>query len=452
MARASLLALAALLAAAPVFAQTPAHKPVALDSATQKRIGELCKRFWKARPRTHFVEWDPAERAAILAAAKQIALPEGGSDAAMKLLWAGAAKSGPHLDEKRPRVDTPYGEARLILRQGKGKVKGLVLGLHGGGEGAGDAGEAAGSWILDDCVGMYPQGIELVHDTWNTVHGERFLLTLIEIAKAQFNVDPDRVYVMGFSMGGTGSWFMAGRHPDLFAGASPCAGVFMAQPKSQLARKEEVQALQHGLIPNVRNLAMYYYIGLADTNCMPGTYLAAWDRLEALRKDDPEGYGAIQFHTYPGLPHAFPKGEPAAGLEWISKQRRQTFPRTLVWEYATDPQPAPGPDDKVTRYQKQLFYWLRCEAPRDNQRVRATIADNTVTLAGTLADGAFHGMSILLNDELIDPAREVVVQCGDGETARELARARPAPEFATLLESFDSRLDTSMVFDRRIDL
>ena len=66
-------------------------------------------------------------------------------------------------------------------------------------------------------MGMYPQGIRLVHDTWNTVHGERFTLTLIEIAKAQYEVDPDRVYSMGFSMGGTGSWFLAGRHPDLLA-------------------------------------------------------------------------------------------------------------------------------------------------------------------------------------------------------------------------------------------
>jgi hypothetical protein len=109
---------------------------------------------------------------------------------------------------------TPYGTAWWI-QNGKGTKQGLVLGLHGGGEGAGDAGEAAGKWSLPGCIGMYPQGIKLVHDTWNTVHGERFLLTLIEIAKTHYEIDPDRVYSMGFSMGGTGSWFLAGRHLTL---------------------------------------------------------------------------------------------------------------------------------------------------------------------------------------------------------------------------------------------
>jgi len=435
--------------AATASAQSAGKTAASLDAATQQKITELAKKFWKDRPRTAFDAWDATKRAAIDAEAKAIALPEGGLDAAVKLLWTPSAKLGPRLEEPdKPRIATPYGDARLILKSQKGKNKGLVIGLHGGGEGAGDAGEAAGSWMLPDCVGMYPQGIKLVDDTWNTVHGERFILTLIEIAKCQFQVNPERIYVMGFSMGGTGSWFMAGRHPDLFAGASPCAGVFMAQPKSQLATKEEVQALQHGLIPNVRNLAMYYYIGLADTNCMPGTFLAAWDRLEGLMKADADGYRNIHFKSYPGLPHAFPKGEPESGLKFIAAQTRQTFPKTLVWEYADAPAPLPDADDKTTRMQMKLFYWLRCEKPTDNQKLRATLADNVVTLEGTLSATDFAGVSILLNPKMIDVKKEVVVMAG----GKELRRASPKPDLATVLEALDARLDTAMVFDRRIDL
>ncbi|MGE3174963.1 MAG: alpha/beta hydrolase-fold protein [Planctomycetota bacterium] len=441
------LLLPALVAAIAAGGAAAQSRSASLDSATKKKVTALTKRFWEARPRSHFVEWDPQVRAAILAEAAAVALPDGALAQVMDILWKPARKEGPRFDSTKPHIDTPYGDARLILRATKKKGRGLVLGLHGGGEGAGDAGEAAGSWILDDCVGMYPQGIELVHDTWNTVHGERFLLTLIEIAKAQHDVDPDRVYVMGFSMGGTGSWFMAGRHTDLFAGASPCAGVIMAAPKSQVARAADVQALQHGLIPNVRNLAMYSYIGLADRNCMPGTFLAAWDRIEQLRKDDPGGYENIRFTTYEGLGHEYPPGEPRNGLQWISAQRRVTFPTTVVWEYVADPQPAPDDHDKVARYRKTDFYWLHCEEPVDNQRLRASIADNVVTLDGTLAP-EFRGVSILLNDTMIDADREVVVRAGD----HELYRGKPAPEFGTVLAAFDARFDRSMAFDRRIDL
>src|SRR5690606_26427174 len=237
---------------------------------------------------------------------------------------------------------------------GTGRGKGLVLGLHGGGEGAGSASEAT-RWTAKGCLGLYPQGIELVHDTWNTVHGERFLLTLVEIAKVQHEIDPDRVYSMGFSMGGTGSWFLAGRHPDLLAGSAPCAGVLMAQPKSQLATKEEVEALQHGFLPNVRNLAMDYYIGLADRNCMPGTYLYAWDRLLELRAADPEGYRDLRFETFPGLAHAFPPGEPTAGIERLTKHVRDAFPTRVVWEYVSEPYPLGRPTDPVERFQKHHF-------------------------------------------------------------------------------------------------
>jgi hypothetical protein len=87
-----------------------------------------------------------------------------------------------------------------------------------------------------------------------------------------------------------------------------------SQQSNEVASAAEVQELQHGFVPNVRNLAMYWFIGLADKNCMPGTYLFAWDLLTGLRVSDPTGYQKLVFTTYPGLPHTFPPGEPAKAL------------------------------------------------------------------------------------------------------------------------------------------
>lgn len=41
---------------------------------------------------------------------------------------------------------------------------------------------------------------------------------------AEFHVDPDRVYLTGLSMGGHGSWYLAYRHPELFAAVAPICG------------------------------------------------------------------------------------------------------------------------------------------------------------------------------------------------------------------------------------
>lgn len=54
--------------------------------------------------------------------------------------------------------------------------------------------------------------------------GEKDVLRAIAEAKASLSVDEDRVYLMGDSMGGWGTWQVATRHPQLFAAAAPIFG------------------------------------------------------------------------------------------------------------------------------------------------------------------------------------------------------------------------------------
>lgn len=435
------------LLGAVTFAQS---KPVALERELAKKISTLADVWWKARPPTRFVEWDRAARAQIEAQARALGvIPEGSLDAVVALLRANSKKLGPQAESAKGKLtlDTPYGKAWCHFVAG-GKNPGLFVGLHGGGEDAGSADEARSTWQVKGCAGIYPQGIKLIHDTWNAVHGERFVLSLIELAKAQYDVDPDRVYVGGFSMGGTGSWFLAGRHPDLFAGAAPYSGVLMASPQSQLATKEEVRAIQHGLVPNVRNLAMHYTIGLDDPRTMPGTYLFVADVLASLRAKDPEGYAKIHFQAVPDLVHEFPKGEPARGLEFLLNERRERFPSKLVWEYTRDPSPSPEANEPAARIQKTLFYWLGCRDPRDFQTIRAARTGNTITLEVSQTKDGVKGITLFLNPSMIDPAADVVVKSGEVE----LYRGKPAPDVWTVLETFDDKLDRTLVFDRRIEL
>ncbi len=425
----------------------PAPAGTALD---RKAIEALAATWWKARPKTHFQEWDPKVRADLAAEAKALGpIPEGSLQEVVDVLWKALKRDGPKGEDKKGwRLSTPYGDATWLQTGAGGKKSGLVLGLHGGGEGAGNASEAAGRWIVPGCMAMYPQGIKLVHDTWNTVHGERFLLTLLEIAKVQCDVDPDRVYSMGFSMGGTGSWFMAGRHPDLLAAAAPCAGVLMAAPKSQVMRKEQVETLQYGFVPNVRDLAMYWFIGLADDHCMPGTYLYAWDALQALAKTDPGGYSKQVFFTTPGLGHAFPPGEPAKCIDWVGKQRREPYPAKLVWEYAEAPYPLPEDDTdrRIGRAVKRDFYWLRCDRPADKSVATATLADNVVDL---VVEGGYpEDFTVFLNPRMVDVQKDVVVRVA----GKEVYRGKPVPDVWTVLDTLDSRLDRTLTFDRRVSL
>jgi dienelactone hydrolase len=420
-----------------------------LDRARLKELEAFGVRWWKARPKTKFHAWDASRRQSLLEEARAFgAIPEGSWARVRDALWKSVRKHGPRSRSKGKLTIEDHGYTSQYTNdkmwanvKGAGKHKGLVMSLHGGGEGAGSADS---SWTVKGCMTIGPQGLLIHGDNWNRVHGEKQILTLIEIAKAQFDIDPDRVYVMGFSMGGTGSWHMAGRFPDLFAGAAPCHGVVMAHPKSQVRTKEEVVSIQYGLIPNVRNLPMYYFTGYEDKNCMPGTYLYVWDVIEELRREDPGGYARIRFKCYEGVAHSFPPGEPGNCIKYLSQFRRDSYPAKIRWVYAAYPHPLPDEKDRTGRYQQHWFYWLRHDRPEDRMEIVATRQGNSFDIV--LLGGDAEGLYVMLNPDMIDVTEEVVVRV-EGE---EVYRGKPEPDVVTIVESLDAKLDKTLTFDRRV--
>ena len=50
------------------------------------------------------------------------------------------------------------------------------------------------------------------------------MIELLAFIEANYNVDPARTLLTGYSMGGAGTWYLAERHPELFEAAVPMAG------------------------------------------------------------------------------------------------------------------------------------------------------------------------------------------------------------------------------------
>jgi predicted peptidase len=55
-------------------------------------------------------------------------------------------------------------------------------------------------------------------------------LAALHRTMAEFRVDSSRVYLTGISMGGHGSWYLAFRHPELFAAVAPICGWVTERP------------------------------------------------------------------------------------------------------------------------------------------------------------------------------------------------------------------------------
>ncbi len=85
------------------------------------------------------------------------------------------------------------------------------------------------------------------HGRGNTQYrgmGEKDVLRAIELAKQRFSVDEDRVYLMGDSMGGWGTWQVGTRHPELFAAIAPVFGgadYRLQMPAEALGRLSDVE-------------------------------------------------------------------------------------------------------------------------------------------------------------------------------------------------------------------
>ncbi|HWL63144.1 MAG TPA: alpha/beta hydrolase-fold protein [Steroidobacteraceae bacterium] len=63
------------------------------------------------------------------------------------------------------------------------------------------------------------------------------VLNVIEIVTREYKVDPKRMYLMGHSMGGFGTWFLGQKHIDKWAAIAPMSGINDAGLKALDIRK-----------------------------------------------------------------------------------------------------------------------------------------------------------------------------------------------------------------------
>ncbi len=59
---------------------------------------------------------------------------------------------------------------------------------------------------------------------------EKDVMNVLAIARKEFNIDNSRIYLMGHSMGGGGTWHLGLKYPDIWAGLAPIAPAIFRKP------------------------------------------------------------------------------------------------------------------------------------------------------------------------------------------------------------------------------
>ncbi|MFZ4395978.1 MAG: hypothetical protein ACOYOU_10180, partial [Kiritimatiellia bacterium] len=287
----------------------------------------------------------------------------------------------------------------------------LYINLHAGGNNQADNDRC---WALTRSqykigTGLYlcPRSLRDLAESWYDPVNYPLLDRLLAEAFALWVVNPDQVYLMGFSMGGWGVMHLAPTLPDRWAAVSASSGAGF------------VGATGRSAPDNLRNTPILIQSGGTDLAFgrlpLSRAFAAA---LQGFHERDPAGYD-VQFKEHAGQGHQINDGDAPA---WLARHTRDPLPKRLVWQ---QPVPTPGHSkediDKLNardwaaaaHYARQAG-WLRNEQPGAYQRIVASRDGNTVTL-----EEVEHvtNLVILLDDRMADLDQLVHVRSGGQEIA-----------------------------------
>jgi len=357
-----------------------------------------------------------AHPAAERGAPPQITFPRGETERMIALAWddVGKARADSATEELAAKKIVIGDKSLKWMEKTFGVAPdgqhSLWITMHGGGQ----ATEEENDLNWKGYYGRYefpPGSINVAPrspaNTWNMWHIQEvdgLFDRLIADMVLQRGVDPNHVYLIGYSAGGDGVYQLAPRLADRFAAAGMCAG----HPND---------ATPDGL----RNLPFFLYMGGADSaynrNMVVREFSAKMDEFQAA---DPAGY-VHRLTVYPGLPHNMQNRE-AEMIPRMAPLARQAWPKRVVWKQSGGA--------THTR-----FYWLERapEAVQPNDIYAARVDGQTITIE-TPSSGS---LTLRLSDALLDLDLPVRVMAG----GRAVFEGSVERSFAAVEQSLRERED-----------
>ncbi len=258
----------------------------------------------------------------------------------------------------------------------------LLISMHGGG----GAPPAVNDQQYDNQIKLYSPENTLViaprapgdtWDLWHQAHVDPMFNRLIEDAVVLGRVNPNHVYLTGYSAGGDGTYQLAPRMADHWAAAGMMAG----HPND---------ASPEGL----RNIGFAIHVGALDSAYDRNKVAAEWGKkLDALEKADRAGY-KHQVQVHAGRAH-WMNLEEAPAITWMETFTRNPIPQKVVWR-----------QDDVTH---DRFYWLEIPRGEAEQGQLAVVSRDGQTITVEKSE-KIKTLTILLNDAMLDLDKPVTIK------------------------------------------
>jgi hypothetical protein len=314
-----------------------------------------------------------------------------------------------------------------VVRFGSAEVpppggRSLFISMHGGGGAPARVNDSQWTNQVRLGKGYAPQeGIYVAPraptDTWNLwheAHIDVLFARLVENFVALEGVNPDRVYIMGYSAGGDGVYQLAPRMADWWAGAAMSAG-----------HPNETQPF------GLRNVPFALQVGELDAAYRRNAIAAEWGaKLQALHAADPGGYENL-VKIPAGKPHWMGM-EDRVAIPWMEARTRKPLPDRVAWRQ----------DDVL----HPRFYWLGVPegTAKAEQQIVASRSGAVVTVEASDAPQ----IRVLWNDAMADLDKGVQVTLAnppltlwDGKVERTIG---------TLSRTLEERGDRRLMFSAEV--
>lgn len=293
----------------------------------------------------------------------------------------------------------------------------LYISMHGGGGTTPDVND--GQWqnqiiLYQPKEGVYvaPRSIENVWDMWFRPYLDGFFDELIQSAVVTMGVNPNKIYITGYSAGGDGTFRMAPRMADRWAAALMCAG-------------HPGNTSPIGL----RNLPFGMWIGLYDSSYERNLHGKEWRAaLQTLHEVDPEGY--ITNINMPLTGHWMNQVDTLA-FHWMAQFKRNPYPPKVVWK-------------QDSTYLNTSMYWL--SLPKSKVKGGGLIVAEHFGNDFTIHNCYTDELTIGLNDQMIDYRKPVIVRY----QGKVIFKGKVKRTLADLQSSWDERKDTHYAFPTRL--
>ncbi|RZA22198.1 MAG: alpha/beta hydrolase [Proteobacteria bacterium] len=282
----------------------------------------------------------------------------------------------------------------------------LYISLHGGGQTSQQ--ENDGQWtnqieLYKPAEGIYiaPRAPTDTWDLWQLPHIDKLIERMIANYIITGQVNPNRIYFMGYSAGGDGLYQLGPRLADRIA-----AGAMMAGHPGDASPV------------SLRNIGFSIHVGGNDTAYDRHKLGAEWlQKLKDLRQENPDGYQSFG-QIVAGKGHWMDLVD-AEAVPWMAGFTRNPFPKKISWH-----------QDDVTH---ERFYWVKNDKVKAHTELNAEINGQTIKVADNMEGKVF----IRLNDGLIDLSKDIVIERNGKKSAALKAKRSIKVIGETLLDRSD---------------